>query len=54
MERFFRSLKTENMPKNEYENEAITNDSVRDYIYKYYNSIRPHSHSLRLSPNEKV
>jgi putative transposase len=53
MERFFRSLKTENMPKNGYENETGANDSVRDYIYKYYNSVRPHSHNLGLSPNEK-
>ena len=53
MERFFRSLKTENMPKNGYENETVVNDCVRDYIYKYYNSVRPHSHNLGLSPNEK-
>jgi putative transposase len=53
MERFFRSLKTESMPKNGYENEAVTDDCVRNYIYKYYNSVRPHSHNLGLSPNEK-
>jgi putative transposase len=53
MERFFRSLKTENMPKNGYENETGANDLVRDYIYIYYNSVRPHSHNLGLSPNEK-
>ena len=35
MERFFRSLKTENMPKNGYENETVANDFVRDYVYKY-------------------
>ncbi len=53
MERFFRSLKTENMPKKGYENDIVASDSIRDYIYKYYNSIRPHSHNLGLSPNEK-
>ena len=53
MERFFRSLKTENMPKNGYESEIIANDCIRDYIYKYYNSKRPHSHNLGLSPNKK-
>lgn len=53
MERFFRSLKTENMPKKGYKNSIIAADSIRDYIYKYYNSIRPHSHNLGLSPNEK-
>ena len=53
MERFFRSLKTENMPKKGYENKTVADDCVRDYIYKYYNSVRPHSHNLGLSPNEK-
>jgi len=28
-------------------------DSVHDYIYKYFNSVRPHSHNLELPPNEK-
>ncbi|MFT6221928.1 MAG: putative transposase [Candidatus Endobugula sp.] len=41
------------MPKNGYENETVANDFVRYYIYKYYNSIRPHSHNLGLSQNEK-
>ena len=46
MELFFRSLKTENMPKNGYENETMANDSVRDYIYRYYNLIIfSHRHS---------
>lgn len=53
MERFFRSLKTENMPKKGYSSVEVASDSVRDYIYKYYNSVRPHSHNLGLSPNEK-
>jgi len=53
MERFFRSLKTENMPKKGYKNAVIAKDCIRDYIYKYYNSLRPHSHNLGLSPNEK-
>lgn len=48
MERFFRSLKTENMPKKGYENKTVANDCIRDY-----NSVRPHSHNLGLSPNEK-
>ena len=41
------------MPKNGYKDEATANDSVRDYIYKYYHSVRPHGHNLGLSPNEK-
>lgn len=53
MERFFRSLKTENMPKNGYKNVTLADDSVRDYIFRYYNSVRPHGHNLGLPPNEK-
>ncbi len=53
MERFSRSLKTENMPKEGYENEHMANSSVRDYIHKYYNLIRPHSHNLGMSPIHK-
>ena len=53
MERFFRSLKTENMPKEGYQNEFVADNAMRDYIYKYYNVVRPHSHNLGLSPNKK-
>jgi len=53
MERFFRSLKTENMPKHGYENVAIAGNKIRDYIYKYYNSVRPHSHNAGFSPSKK-
>lgn len=53
MEHFFRSLKTENMPNKGYINSVIVADSIRNYIYKYYNSIRLHSHNLGLSPNKK-
>ncbi len=53
MERFFRSLKTENMPKAGYKSDAAARTSVQDYIFKYYNSVRPHSHNLGMSPNEK-
>ncbi len=53
MERFFRSLKTENMPKSGYASVSDAANSVRDYIYKYYNSVRPHSHNMGLTPNEK-
>lgn len=41
------------MPKKGYSGSDVASDSVRDYIYKYYNSVRPHSHNLGLSPNEK-
>ena len=53
MERLFRSLKTENMPKQGYRNAAEAVSQIRDYIYKYYNSVRPHSHNLGLAPNKK-
>ena len=53
MERFFRSLKTENMPKNGYINADVAERSVMDYIHKYYNVVRPHSHNLGLSPRKK-
>ena len=53
MERFFRSLKTENMPKKGYQNATIADNAIRDYIYKYYNLVRPHSHNSGLSPNKK-
>jgi len=53
MEQFFRSLKTENIAKKGYASKGLAEDPVRDYIYKYYNSVRPHKHNLGLSPNEK-
>ncbi len=53
MERFFRSLKTENMPKSGYSSIASATEKVKNYIFRYYNSVRPHSHNLSLSPNAK-
>ncbi len=53
MERFSRSIKTENRPKKGYENEHMANNSIRDYIHKYYNLIRPHSHNLGMSTDSK-
>jgi len=53
MERFFRSLKTESMPKKGYINEDLAKRSVMNYIHKYYNAVRPHSHNVGLSPNKK-
>ena len=41
------------MPKKGHGNETIADDSARDYIYKYYNSMRPHSHNFGLPPNKK-
>jgi hypothetical protein len=49
MDRFLGAWK---QTKKAYDNETGANDSTQDYLYKYYNSVRPHSHNLRLSPNQ--
>ena len=41
------------MPKKGYQNATIADNAIRDYIYKYYNLVRPHSHNCGLSPNKK-
>ncbi len=53
MERFFRSLKSENMPKSGYHSIACATKNVTNYIFRYYNSVRPHTHNLGLSPKAK-
>ncbi|NQZ52068.1 MAG: DDE-type integrase/transposase/recombinase, partial [Moritella sp.] len=53
MERFFRSLKTENMPKPGYGSITCATKKVKNYIFRYYNSVRPHTHNIGLSPNAK-
>lgn len=45
MERFFRSLKTEWIPKYGYKNPVIAKADVLRYITDYYNRVRPHSHN---------
>ncbi|MET6759189.1 IS3 family transposase [Pseudoalteromonas sp. NCIMB_1079] len=52
MERFFRSFKTEWMPKVGYGNFIDAKYSVSDYINGYYNSVRPHHYNAGLAPNE--
>ncbi len=42
-ERFFRSFKTEWMPKGGYENIAEAKSAIIDYIWGYYQTVRPHS-----------
>ena len=51
MERFFRSLKTEWMPKYGYESFAEAKHSITDYIIGYYSQTRPHRHNNGKSPN---
>ena len=52
MERFFRSLKTEWVPKVGYQSFKQADQSITDYIIGYYSQVRPHKHNKGISPNE--
>jgi putative transposase len=52
MERFFRSLKTEWMPKYGYNNFMEAEYSIKNYIAGYYSQLRPHQHNNGKTPNE--
>ena len=52
MERFFRSFKTEWMPKQCYSSIKEAEKDTLDYIITHYNSRRGHSYNNYLSPNE--
>ncbi len=52
-ERFFRSFKTEWMPKNGYEDIAEAKQAFCNYIWGYYQTIRPHIFNNYLTPAEK-
>ena len=52
-ERFFRSFKTEWMPKGGYEDIAEASSAISDYIWGYYQTVRPHSFNNYLTPAEK-
>ena len=52
-ERFFRSFKTEWMPKGGYENIAEAKSAIVDYIWGYYQTVRPHRFNDYLPPAEK-
>jgi putative transposase len=51
MERFFRSLKTEWVPKFGYRSLAEANSSIVQYIVGYYSRTRPHQYNGGISPN---
>lgn len=51
MERFFRSLKTEWVPRLGYRTFAEAKESITGYIIGYYSQVRPHKHNNGLSPN---
>jgi putative transposase len=50
MERFFRSFKTEWMPKQAYDSFDEAKQDATDYILNYYNVKRVHSHNHYLTP----
>lgn len=52
-ERFFKSFKTEWMPKGGYEDIAEASSAISDYIWGYYQTVRPHSFNNYLPPAEK-
>lgn len=52
MERFFRSLKSEWVPKNGYSSFQQAESSIVEYILNYYRQIRPHQHNAGKSPAE--
>ena len=51
-ERFFRSFKTEWMPKGGYEDIAEAKSAISSYIWGYYQTVRPHSFNDYLTPIE--
>lgn len=53
VERFFQSLKTEWMPKNDLADYLSAKHAINDYILKYYSRIRPHQHNNDLSLCQK-
>ena len=51
-ERFFRSFKTEWMPKGGYEDIFEAKSAITDYIWGYYQTVRPHTFNNYLTPAE--
>lgn len=52
MERFFRSLKTEWIPRAGYHNLVQAKTAIWSYIITYYSNVRPHSHNNGVTPNQ--
>ena len=50
MERLFRSLKTEWVPRHGYKNLDEACRDISGYLMGYYNQIRPHQHNAGLAP----
>ncbi|CAA0268706.1 Uncharacterised protein [Klebsiella oxytoca] len=52
MERFFRSQKTVWVPTEVYAGKDRARQQINDYIWSYYNSVRPHHYNGGLTPEE--
>ena len=52
MERFFRSFKTEWMPRAGFTSFDEANRAISHYIVRYYNQVRPHQYNGGLTPVE--
>jgi len=52
MERFFRSLKTEWVPRLGYKSIQQAKHHILNYILGYYSKVRPHQHNGGLAPNQ--
>lgn len=52
MECFFKYLKKEEVNRKCYSSFSDLNNSLFEYIFGFYNSVRPHSHNNGLSPNQ--
>jgi putative transposase len=51
MERFFRSLKSEWVPRSGYNSITEAKDNIINYIIGYYSQVRPHTFNNGLTPN---
>ncbi|MCE2596733.1 IS3 family transposase [Motilimonas cestriensis] len=51
-ERFFRSFKTEWMPRSGYQSFAVGVEAINNYIIGYFNRYRPHQFNKGLSPQK--
>lgn len=52
MERFFRSLKSEWIPKAGYENLEQAKIDIDQYMYRYFCQLRPHTHNKGETPDQ--
>jgi len=52
MECFFKYLKKEEVDRRNYSSFSELSNSLFEYIFGFYNSVRPHSHNNGLSPNQ--